>query len=104
VPETVRQVGAEVATIPTPRLHLAKVGTGWCRRLASRITIEAAQMSPSTVIGTSRAVGPDSPCETTNSYGSAGRSRRPAICPPHACGGSLSSAGEASVGGYGRAN
>ena len=37
------------------------------RRLASSTTMEAAQMRPSTVKGSSRAVGPDSPWARTNS-------------------------------------
>ena len=56
-----------VATIPAPRLQAASRGTGWSRRLASATTMEAAQISPSTVNGSSRAVTPDSPCERTSS-------------------------------------
>src|SRR6266545_2872517 len=56
-----------VAAMPTPRLHLANAGTGWVRRVASRMAIEAAQIRPSTVNGTRRAVVPDSPCARTNS-------------------------------------
>ena len=45
-----------MATIPAPRLHAASRGTGRPRRLASSTTMDAAQISPSTVNGTSRAV------------------------------------------------
>jgi hypothetical protein len=38
------------------------------RRLASSTTMDAAQISPSTVNGSSRAITPDSPCERTSSY------------------------------------
>ena len=37
------------------------------RRLASSTAMDAAQSSPSTVNGNSRAAAPDSPCECTNS-------------------------------------
>jgi len=40
---------------------------GRFRRLASNTTMEAAQISPSTVNGSSRATTPDSPYERTNS-------------------------------------
>ena len=56
-----------VATMPTARLHLARGGTGWCRRLASSTTMDAAQISPSTVNGSRRAVRPVSPWDVTNS-------------------------------------
>ena len=56
-----------VATIPPPRLQAASRGTGWRRRLASSATMDAAQMSPSTVNGTPRR-HPASPCERTSSY------------------------------------
>jgi hypothetical protein len=55
-----------VATMPVPSLQAASRGTRWRRRLASSTTMEAAQISPSTVNGSSRAVRPDSPCERTN--------------------------------------
>jgi len=45
----------------------AKGGRGRLRLLASRISMLAAQMSPSTVKGTRRAVAPVSPCERTSS-------------------------------------
>ena len=45
-----------VATMPAPRLQAARRGTGWFRRLASSTTMDAAQISPSTVNGRSRAV------------------------------------------------
>jgi hypothetical protein len=56
-----------VATIPVPRFHAASRGTGWFRRLAFSTTMDAAQISPSTVNGSSRAVTPDSLCERTSS-------------------------------------
>ncbi|HYZ52344.1 MAG TPA: hypothetical protein VE733_02380 [Streptosporangiaceae bacterium] len=56
-----------VATTPAPRLQAASRGTGRFRRLASSTTMDAAQISPSTVNGNSRAVSPPSPCERTSS-------------------------------------
>ena len=50
-----------------PELQAASRGTGRFRRLAFSMTMEAAQMSPSTVNGSNRAVMPDSPCERTSS-------------------------------------
>ena len=45
----------------------ASGGTRWPRWLASGTTMDAAQIRPSTVNGTSRAVRPASPCEVTSS-------------------------------------
>lgn len=68
MPQAMRQVG-------TKRRHDASTEAPgsqawyarWLRRLALRMTIDAAQMRPSTVNGTSLAVAPDSPCERTSS-------------------------------------
>ena len=56
-----------VARMPAPRHQRARGGAGWLRRLASRMSMLAARMSPSTVKGTSRAVSPDSPWVLTSS-------------------------------------
>ena len=66
-PTPCARLAPTVATIPAPRLQAASRGTGWFRRLASSTTMDAAQISPSTVNGSSRAVTPDSPCERTSS-------------------------------------
>src|SRR5262249_44733844 len=55
------------ATMPAPRLHGARRGTGWVRRLASRAAIDPADISPSTVKGSRQAVKPFSPCVVTSS-------------------------------------
>ena len=54
--------------MPVPRLQAASCSTGWFRQLASSTSMDVAQISPSTVNGSSRAVMPDSPCERTSSY------------------------------------
>jgi transposase InsO family protein len=53
--------------MPAPKLPAASRGTAWSRRLASSTTIDAAQISPSTVNGSNRAVTPPSPCDRTSS-------------------------------------
>ena len=58
-----RQVGANRSHNPSAQ---APRRQPWYR-LASSTTMDAAQISPSTVNGTSRAVTPDSPCERTSS-------------------------------------
>ena len=66
-PTPCARLAPTVATMPAPRLQAASRDTGWFRRLASSTAIHAAQISPSTVNGSSRAVTPDSPCERTSS-------------------------------------
>lgn len=67
VAQAVCQVGADRRAMPVPRLHAARRGTRWFRRLASSTAMEAAQNRPSTANGRSRAVRPVSPCEVTSS-------------------------------------
>jgi hypothetical protein len=45
------QVAPIVAAMAQPRLRAARRGARWLRRLASRITMDAARISPSTVGG-----------------------------------------------------
>jgi hypothetical protein len=47
-----------VAAMPAPRHQRARGGAGWWRRLASRMSMLADRMSPSTVKGSSLAVRP----------------------------------------------
>jgi len=54
-----------VATMPMARLHLARGGKEWCRRLASSTTMLAAQIKLSTVNGRRWAVMPVSPWDVT---------------------------------------
>ena len=56
-----------VAAMPAPRHQRANGGTRWWRRLASRMSMLAARMSPSTVKGSSLAVRPVSPWVVTSS-------------------------------------
>jgi hypothetical protein len=56
-----------VAAMPAPRHQRARGGTGVARRLASRMSMLAARMSPSMVKGRSLAVRPVSPWVVTSS-------------------------------------
>jgi len=58
-------LAASVAAMPGPSSHRAGPRTGGLRRAA--FSIELAQISPSTVSGTTCAVQPASPCARTSS-------------------------------------
>ena len=67
VAQAMGQVGADGGGDAGPRHQRANGGTGWWRRLASRMSMLAARISPSTVKGSSLAVRPLSPWVVTSS-------------------------------------
>jgi hypothetical protein len=69
VAQAVRQVGADRGHNASGQATQRHAWTRWFRRLASKATMLAAHMRPSTVNGSRRAVKPVSPCEATKLVG-----------------------------------